>query len=353
MFRLGLKHRPLVGVDIGSTAVKLVELGAARAGEAFRVESLGLEPLPAGAVLEKKIADVQKVGEAVGAALGRAGTKTRRAAVAVAGSAVITKVLSLNGDLSDAEMEAQIQLEADQYVPYPLEEVNLDFDVLGPTKGSEGMVDVLLAASRQENVDDRVAALELAGMGAEIVDIESNAIENACGLLAGSRGPEEALVAVADVGASTTTLHVLHNGQNIYAREQSFGGQQLLEEVQRRSDGTVEGALALLRETPLRPEILSEVLEPFQETLARQLARALQFFYSNSPFNQVDALLVTGGVSAVPGLAQVLAEHLGAPARIADPLGEMSLAPNLDSGLITHGRGALLVAVGLAMRRFR
>ena len=185
MFGFGRKQPALLGIDIGSSAVKLVELAPGSTSEPTRcrVEALALEPLPPHTLIEKKIADVAKAAQVIAAAVRRSRSKTKRAAVAVAGSAVITKVLSLHAELSDAEMEAQIQLEADQYVPYPLEEVNLDFDVIGPTQGSAGMVDVLLAASRQENVDDRVAALEMAGLSVEIVDIESNAVENACGVL--------------------------------------------------------------------------------------------------------------------------------------------------------------------------
>jgi type IV pilus assembly protein PilM len=352
MLRLGLKKRPLLGVDIGSTAVKLAELGPGHGGRPLQLESLAIEPLPPDAVLEKKIADVDQVGAAVAAALQRCRTKTRRAAVAVAGSAVITKILSLNGDLSDAEMEAQIQLEADQYVPYPLEEVNLDFDVLGPTAGSAGMVDVLLAASRQENVDDRVAALERAGLSAEIVDIESNAIETACGLLQQEGAASEALLAVADIGSSTTTLHVLQGGQNIYAREQSFGAQQLLDELQQQTGGTLAEAQAWLRAGVFSPKLKRAVVAPFEDALARQLSRALQFFYSNSPFNQVDALLLTGGVSLIPDLDRGIAEYLGIVVRVADPFAELAVAADLDSDLLQQGRGSMLVAVGLAMRRF-
>lgn len=353
---LGRQQRPLVGVDIGSTAVKLVELAAGPPshGASFRLESLALEPLPAHAVVEKKIVDVEAVGTSIATALRRCRTKTRRAAVAVAGSAVITKVLSLNGELSDAEMEAQIQLEADQYVPYPLEEVNLDFDVLGPTENATGMVDVLLAASRQENVDDRVAALELAGLSAAIVDIEANAIENACGMLVGEpslSGP--GIIGVADLGSSTATLHILRAGQNIYTREQSFGGEQLLDAIAQRTGESREEALHLLSEGTLSPELRKEVLDPFQEGLARQLGRALQFFYSTATSNQVDALWLTGGISAIPGLDHGVAERLGIPVQVADPLAEMSLAADLDLDLVKHGRGAMLVAVGLAMRRFR
>lgn len=356
MFGFGRKQRALLGVDIGSSAVKLVELapGSASRPEHFRVEALALEPLPSQTLVEKKIADVTQVGQAIATALQRSQSKTKRAVVAVAGSAVITKVLSLSAELSDAEMEAQIQLEADQYVPYPLEEVNLDFDVLGPTEGSAGMVDVLLAASRQDNVDDRVAALELAGLSVEIVDIESNAVENAGGVFLNAAEPKaNRLIAVADIGATTTTLHVLRGGQNIYAREQSFGGQQLVEEVQRRSALGREEALSQLAKAPMQPQLQALVLGPFQDALARQLARALQFFYSTSAFSQVDEVLLTGGVTQVPDLARQIAERLALPVQIADPFAEMALSADAERVLSQHGRSTMLIAVGLAMRRFR
>ena len=355
MFGFARKQRALLGVDIGSSAVKLVELSPASASrpEHFRVQSLAFEPLPPHTLVEKKIADVSRVSEAVAAALQRSRSKTKRAVVAVAGSAVITKVLSLSAELSDAEMEAQIQLEADQYVPYPLEEVNLDFDVLGPTEGSAGMVDVLLAASRQENVDDRVASLELAGLSVEIVDIESNAVENAGGVFLGASKPGTArLSAVADIGAATTTLHVLRGGQSIYAREQSFGGQQLVEEVQRRFGLEREEALAQLATMPIPHQLQLDVLGPFQEALARQLARALQFFYSTSAFSQVDEVFLTGGATQVPEIAQHISERLALPVRLADPFAGMALSADLDQVLLQHGRSAMLIAVGLAMRRF-
>jgi type IV pilus assembly protein PilM len=355
MFGFGRKQRALLGVDIGSSAVKLVELapGSANKPEHFRVEALALESLPSQTLVEKKIADVTLVGQAIATALQRSQSKTRRAVVAVAGSAVITKVLSLSAELSDAEMEAQIQLEADQYVPYPLEEVNLDFDVLGPTEGSADMVDVLLAASRQDNVDDRVAALELAGLSVEIVDIESNAVENAGGVFINKSEPKaNRLIAVADIGATTTTLHVLRDGQNIYAREQSFGGQQLVEEVQRRSALGREEALSQLSKAPIPPQLQALVLGPFEDALARQLARALQFFYSTSAFSQVDEVLLTGGVTQVPDLARQIAERLALPVQIADPFAQMSLSADAERVLSQYGRSTMLIAVGLAMRRF-
>ncbi len=358
VFGFGRKQLPLLGVDIGSTAIKLVELGpGADNGQApIQLTAIAREPVPPNAVVEKKVADIAQVGQAIGAALLHSGSKTKRAAVAVAGSAVITKVLSFSAELSDAEMEAQIQLEADQYVPYPLEEVNLDFDVVGPTAGATGMVDVLLAASRQENVDDRVAALELAGLSAEIVDIESNAVENACGLLLAEAkdapaGPPR-LTAVADVGSTTTTLHVLRGSQNIYTREQSFGGQQLIEEVQRRARCGRDEAFAVLASRPIPLELQTEVLAPFQDALSRQLARALQFFYSTSSHSRVDELLLTGGATQLPRLERLMADQLSLPTRIADPFTHLALATDLDLEQVKQLRGSLLIAVGLAMRRF-
>jgi type IV pilus assembly protein PilM len=355
VFGLGRKEPPLLGVDIGSTAIKLVELapGAGNAGTSIQLAALACEPLPNNAVVEKKIANVDQVGQAIATALRHSGSKTKRAAVAVAGSAVITKVLSLSAELSDAELEAQVQLEAEQYVPYPLEEVNLDFDVIGPTRGSAGMVDVLLAASREENVDERVAALELAGLKAEIVDIESNAIENACGLLLEDTDAKaERLTAVADVGSATTTLHVLRGAQNIYTREQSFGSQALLEETQRRQRLGHDEAVALLARSEVPLDLQAEVIEPFKQALARQLGRALQFFYSTGGVNRVDELLLTGGGARLPRLEQAIAEQLSLPTRLADPLSAMTMAADLDPRRVEPVRGTLLIAVGLAMRRF-
>ena len=226
MFSSRRKTTQLIGIDISSTAIKLLELSQAAGATAdlYRVEAFAVEPLPPSAVVEKKISDIDAVGQGIKRAVVSLGTKAKRAAVAVSGSAVITKVIAMTASLSDAEMEMQIQLEADQYIPYPLEEVNIDFDVLGSTPGNAEMVDVLLAASRRENVDDRVAALEIGGLGAAIVDVEAYAMENACTLLLGRFEDErhDQTVAVVDVGASATTLHVLHDGKTVYTREAEF-----------------------------------------------------------------------------------------------------------------------------------
>ena len=292
MFLTGRKTPTMLGLDISSTAVKLLELS--QSGNQYRVESYGVEPLPPESVVEKNIADVEAVGQAIQNVVKRSGTKLKKAAVAVAGSAVITRVISMPDTLSSKELDAQILVEADQYIPYPLEEVSLDYEIQGPSEKEPGMIDVLLAASRSENVEDRVDALQIAGLTAGVVDVEAYAMENACVQLA-TQWPEQGrdlTVAIADVGATTTTLNVLHDGHIIYTREQNFGGKQLTEEIQRRYGLSVEEAGMAKRQGGLPDNYITEVLDPFKEAMVQQVSRSLQFFYSASAFTDVDMIWI-------------------------------------------------------------
>lgn len=356
MFGLGQKNKALLGIDISSTAIKLIELSQSphASAELFRVETFAIEPLPGNAVVESKIADTDAVGQTILKALARSGTKAKRAAVALSGSAVITKVISMSGALSDAEMESQIQLEADQYIPYPLEEVNIDFDVLGPSQSSSDMVDVLLAASRHENVDDRVTALEIAGLTTAVVDVEAYAMESACALLLGGYGEEPAqqTVAIADVGASTTTLHVLHAGQVLYTREQNFGGQQLTDEVQRRYGLPRDQAARRILDGDVAENYESEVLAPFKEALAQQIGRALQFFYSGTTFSRVDRIILAGGAASIRQIDELIEERLGLPTAVANPFSHMSVSPRVKAQELIRVAPAMMIAVGLALRGF-
>ena len=356
MFALSRKSTPLLGIDISSTAIKLIELSrtSGAAANLFRVEHFAVEPLPLNEVAEKKIADPEAVGQCIRKALIQSGARTRRAAVAVAGSAVITKVITMSGALSDADMENQIQLEADQYIPYPLEEVNLDFDVIGPSPNAPEMVDVLLAASRRENVDDRVAALEIAGLTPIVVDVEAYAMENACSLLLRSRLDEqgEQMVAAVDVGAATTTLYIFKKGQIIYTREQNFGGQQLREEVQRRYGLSREEAARKILDGDVADTYETDVLNPFKEALAQQIGRALQFFYSGTTFNRVDQILLAGGPAGIRKIDVLVEERLKLPTLVANPFSQMSLSPGIKSQELMREAPGMMVAVGLALRGF-
>lgn len=343
---------PLLGLDISSTAVKLLELSWN--GSRYRVESYAVEPLPPNSVVEKSVTDAEAVGEAIRRAVKRAGSRAKFAAVAVAGSSVITKVIPMPASLSDNEMEAQIELEADQYIPYPLEEVNLDFEVLGSSDKNPDSVDVLLAASRSENVDMRVASVESGGLGAKVVDVEAYALENAFSLFS-DQLPDQGVdktIAVVDVGATMTTLSVLHDLKIIYTRDQAFGGKQLTEEIMRRYGLSYEEAGMAKRQGGLPDNYVPEVLEPFKEAMAQQVSRSLQFFFSSSQYNTIDQIILAGGSASIPGADELIEQTLGIETVIANPFADMSLASRVKPQTLSNDAPALMIACGLALRSF-
>jgi len=350
--RFKRKKTTLLGLDISSSAVKVLELSE-KDGR-FRVEGYAVEPIPPNSVVEKTITDIESVGETIRRAVRRSGTTLTGAAVAVAGSAVITKEISMPAALDDEELASQIELEADQYIPYPLEEVALDFEVLGSTTNSPDMVDVLLAACRSENVDARVAAVELGGLEAKIVDVEAYALENATVLIS-SQLPEHGFgktVAIVDIGATMTTLNVLQDQRIIYTREQVFGGRQLTEEIQRRFALSYEEAGLAKRQGGLPDNYVPEVLEPFKEAMAQQVSRSLQFFFSSSQHNAIDHIVLAGGCAAIQGADELISERVGITTSIANPFSSMTLSPKINAQALSDDASALMIACGLALRSF-
>ncbi|MGH8110120.1 MAG: pilus assembly protein PilM [Arenimonas sp.] len=348
---LGNAKTPLVGVDISSTAVKLLQLS--ESGGRYRVEHYAVEPLPPNAVVEKNIVEVEAVGEAIKRAVARSGTKLKHGAAAVSGSAVITKVIPMQGDLEEDELEDQVQVEASNYIPYPIDEVSLDFEVLGPVPNNPEMVQILLAASRTENVEVRQTALELGGLTAKVVDVEAFAMENAFKLVSDQLSvPRDAVVALVDVGATMTTLNVLRNQRSIYTREQIFGGKQLTDEVMRRYGLSYDEAGQAKRQGGLPESYEIEVLEPFKEAMVQQVSRLLQFFYAGSDFNRVDQIVLAGGCASINGIAQLVEEQIGVPTVMANPLANMSLGPRVQAHALAQDAPALMIACGLALRSF-
>lgn len=346
------KSNVLLGLDISSTSVKLLELS--RANDRYRVESYAVEPLPPNAVVEKNISDVEGVGEAIRRVLSRSKCSSKMAAVAVAGSAVITKTIEMDASLSDEEMENQITVEADQYIPYPLDEVAIDFEVQGLSERNPDQVEVLLAACRKENVEMREAALELGNLKPAVVDIEAHAMKRAFELLKPQLGsnPEDLVVAIIDVGATMTTLSVLAEDKSIYTREQLFGGKQLTEEIQRRYSLSFEEAGLAKKQGGLPDDYQEEVLEPFKEAVLQQVTRSLQFFFSSSQYDDVDYIVLAGGTSSIDGLAGMIETKLGTPTIVANPFVDMSLSSRVDADALANDAPAMMISCGLAMRSF-
>lgn len=346
----GSKKPPMVGVDISSTAVKVIEFSKSKDG--YRVESYGVEPLPTSAVTEKNIQDIEAVGESLRRAVKKSGTKAKHAVLAVAGSSVITKKVLMPAHLRDEELETAIQAEADQYIPYPLEEVFMDFEVLGEAPNNAESVEVLLAASRSENVSTRTAVAEIAGLTAKIVDVEAYSIENAYTLIT-DQIPDygvDKTTAILDIGATMTSLNVIEDGKLAYTREQPFGGKQLTEEIMRRYGLSYEDAGRVKKEGGLPENYEPEVLEPFKQTMAQQVGRFLQFFYSSSEHEHVDYIVLAGGCASIQGVAEMVESNLGIATGVADPFANVKMAGRVAKQRIAGDAPSLMIACGLGLR---
>ena len=345
------KAKPVLGLDISSTSVKLLELS--RHGDRYRVETYAVRALPPNAVVEKNINDQEAVAEVIKAMVKQSKTKLKHAAVAVAGSAVITKVIDMPAGLSDDAMETQISLEADQYIPFPLEEVAIDFEVQGESPRNPDQVEVLLAACRRENVEMRANVLELADLTPEKVDVEAYSMERAYELIADQLEDQDGqVVAIIDVGATMTTLSVLVDGKTVYTREQLFGGKQLTEEIQRRYGLSMEEAGLAKKQGGLPDDYESEVLGPFKEAVVQQVTRSLQFFFSASQYNDVDYIILAGGVASMDGLVGLIEEKLGTQTVVANPFAGMSVSSRVNAVALANDAPSVMIATGLALRSF-
>lgn len=340
----------LIGVDISSTSVKLLELSVKNGR--YWVESYALVPLPEGSVVEKNILNPEAIGDALGRALNLANVQSNAAAIAIPTSMVISKTIEMDADMTDDEREVQIRMDAEQYIPFPLDEVSLDFEVLPDRLADPNRVNVLLVATRLENVEARSEVLELAGLTPKIADVESFAMENVYKVFADTMPMGVNTVGILDIGHTMTTLSVMQNDKIIYTREQVFGGKQLTQEIQNRYGLSFEEAGRAKKSRTLPDDYDVEVLEPFLEAVVQQAARSLQFFFSSSQFNEIDHILLAGGNANIPGLAKLLQQKLGYRVTIANPFLQMGFSPKIDIKKVENDASSLLVACGLALRSF-
>jgi type IV pilus assembly protein PilM len=343
---------PLLGIDISTSSVKLIEL--AKTGGSYRVESFAAEPMPANAITDKVIMDVDGVGEAVRKAVKHANPKSKYAAVALSGQ-VMTKTIQMPAKLSDKDLGEQIELQADQYISQPIEEVAFDYEIVGPSQNDPDLMDVLLVAARRESVDKLVSVLDIAGLTAKLVDVEAYALENACKLLTYQMMDEglDRTIALVDFGAATTGFSVLHDRKIIYTYNSDFGGKQLTEEIMRHYGLTYEEAGKAKKEGGLPGNYKVEILDPFTDDMAQTVNRSLQFFLSStSEYTHLDQIIVCGGCASIPGATDRITEKMGVPSVIGNPFGQMKMSSRAKTQLTTAESSALLVACGLALRSF-
>ena len=347
------KARSLIGLDISSSSVKMVELASDGKG-GYRVERYAIEVLPRDVVSDGNIVNLESAAESVRRTWKKLATSTRQVAIALPSSHVITKKIIVMAGQREDELELLVESEANQYIPFPLDEVNLDFQVLGPAPSSPDEIEVLIAASRKEKVEDRVAVAESAGLKPKVLDVESYAMLAAFELIEAQlpEGGKGKIIALVDIGANVMNFTVLRNGQQLYAREQAFGGNQLTQDIARMFGMSFEEAEAEKRRNTLPEKYEAELLRPFLESLALELSRALQFFFTSTQFNEVNHIVLAGGCAVIPGVDEVVASRTQINTIIANPFDNMLLAERVRGKNLLADASSLMVACGLALRRF-
>lgn len=344
---------PLLGLDVSSTSAKLVELDRDKAGNLV-LERCAMEPLERGWITDGNIEKFDEVAEALRRLVKKSGTKTRNVAMALPPSAVITKKIVLPGGLNDQELEQQVESEANQYIPFPLDEVSLDFCVIGPSSASPGDVEVLIAASRREKVQDVQGLAEAAGLTPVVVDIESYAARLAAGRLIQNL-PNEGkglIVALFEIGSLTTSMQVMRDEEVLYDRDQAFGGAQLTQLIVRQYGFSPEEAETKKRNGELPEDYESAVLRPFIDTMVQEIGRALQFFFTSTPHNKVDYVMLAGGSSALPGLTAAVTQQTTFPCSLLNPFEGMEMGDGVRLKKMTREAPSYLTSCGLALRRF-
>ncbi|MBM3357295.1 MAG: pilus assembly protein PilM [Betaproteobacteria bacterium] len=342
-----------MGTDISSSAIKMVEIAQGGKG-IYRVERYAIEPLPKDSVVESNINNLDAVSDALRRCHKRLGSGVKNLALALPNAAVISKKILVPAGQREEDLELQVETEANQYIPFALDEVNLDFQVLGPAPNSPEDVEVLIAASRKEKIEDRVAAAEAAGLKAVVMDVDIYATQTALELIERQfpDNGQDQNIAIVDVGATVMSVNVLRNDQSVYLREQQFGGNQLTQEIQSRFGLSPEEAEAAKRSGGLPENYDTEVLLPFMDTMGLEVARALQFFFSSTRFNQVNHIVLSGGCAAIPGADEAVTKRVQVNTIIANPFANMALSSKIRPKSLTQDAPSLMVACGLAMRRF-
>ncbi|RIZ65369.1 MAG: pilus assembly protein PilM [Methylococcales bacterium] len=341
-----------LGIDISGTTIKLLELK--RTGNSYQVAHFSIVSLPPDSSSQKRIS-TSLIAEGIIKALKKSGSSSKQAVVAVTESAIMTKTLSLTASLTDDEMENELILTADQYLPYSLDELNFDFEVQGINQHNTELVDVLLVASRRENVDDRIEALALAGLKASIVDVEGYALENAFSILSTSflnPDKDDHTIAIVDIGSTLTSLTILNNGKVIYTRSQSIGGKQLTEEIQRHYGLTYEDAGLAKKQGGLPDNYQETILQPFQKSLIQQIQRSLQSFNSSGTSKNIDGIILAGGCASMIDLDLLIQSQLNIPVNIANPFLNMQLSKQVNAKSLYQDSPSLMLACGLALRGF-
>lgn len=342
----------MIGIDIGSHSAKAVLLN--RDNDGYILEAVASVAMPRGAIVDREIQDIEAVGKIIAKLRKLIGSSTAQVAAAVSGQTVITKTIYMDVALSEQELASQIEIEADSLIPYPLDEVSLDFESLEINESNPSKINVLLSAARTESVETRVSALEAGGYKTKVVDVESYALSRAFDINLNTLPDDaaEKVVATIDIGATMTLFSVTDAGKHIYSRDQLFGGEQYTRSIAAFYNQSFDDAETDKVAASLPDNYQHDVLSPFQAVVLQQVRRAMQMFLTSSGKEKIDYLVLSGGTALMEGIDQRLNEELNITTFIAAPFAQMKVSDKVNAEELKSNAAKYMVAAGLALRSF-
>ncbi len=352
MFGLGKSKKAVVGLDIGSSAVKAVELKAV--GKGFKVVAFAIEPVPPDSIVDGAIIDGAAVADAIRRVFENKAFKTKEVAASLSGNAVIVKKINLPV-MTAAELAESIYWEAEQYIPFDIQDVNLDYQILDAGTGAEstGTMDVLLVAAKKEKIADYTGVISQAGRVPVIVDVDVFALQNAYEVNYGLEA--DAVVVLLNAGASAININILTGDQSLFTRDVSIGGNAYTEAVQKELNLPFDSAEQLKRGQPIEgvnAEEVTAVLHAMTENVLLEIQKTFDFFKATASSDRIDRIMLSGGASRVDGFAQAVQERFSTAVEVFDPFKKIAFdAQRLG---VTDAEGLIptaAVAVGLALRR--
>jgi type IV pilus assembly protein PilM len=345
------KAKALVGLDIGSSAVKAVELKPA--GKAYKVTAFGSEPIPPDAIVDGAIIDGGAVADSIRRLFDSRNIKTREVAASLSGNAVIVKKISLPV-MTPAELSESIYWEAEQYIPFDIQDVNLDYQILDPGNGpgGKGTMEVLLVAAKKEKIADYTGVIAQAGRTAVVVDVDAFALQNAYEVNYGIEGKQ--IVVLLNAGASATNINIIQGDQSVFTRDVSIGGNAYTEALQKELNLPFEQADQLKRGQAVDGLSFDEakpVLRAVTENVMLEIQKTFDFFKATAASERIDRIVVSGGASRAEGFTEMLTERFEAPVEAFDPFKRVSLDAKKFQATPADVAPTVAVAVGLALRR--
>ena len=346
------RARSLVGLDIGSSAVKAIELKPS--GKTYKVTAFGSEPVPPDSIVDGAIIDGAAVVEAIRRLFDSRNIKTKEVAASLSGNAVIVKKIALPA-MTEAELAESIYWEAEQYIPFDIQDVNLDYQILdgGGAAAGKSTMDVLLVAAKKEKIADYTGVIGQAGRAAVVVDVDAFALQNAYEVNYGFQ--PGAVVMLLNVGASATNINILQGDQSVFTRDIAIGGNAYTEAVQKELNLAFEQADQLKRGVPVEGASFEDarpVLRAVTENVMLEVQKTFDFFKATAASEKVDRIVISGGASRAEGFIEMLTERFEAPVDVFDPFKKVAFDAkkfNVDSA--EEIGPTVAVAVGLALRR--